>query len=142
MRPHPTCSTFFLITLAVGCLGSGLVMAEPKTTPANAAKQAEAILLSRNLARCRDLRQCGKALRKNPCACTDETFPCRLDKIQKTGCEIRFSCKELNIVVPGKYVRGPDVICENLPPTLLERLRAATNGHFRESHTPDLRLGC
>jgi hypothetical protein len=109
-------------------------MAEPNATRANAATEAEAILLNRNLARCEALRQCSKTLRKNPCACTGETFPCRLDRIEKKGCEIRFSCKELDVVVPGKYTRGPDLICENLPPTLLERLRAATNGHLRETH--------
>jgi hypothetical protein len=135
MTTHLGGFTLLASTVTLG-IASGLVLAEPRSSADSAAAQAHAVLLNRNLARCAALRQCSEALRKNPCLCADEVFPCRVDTRLDKGCEIWLSCQELNIVAPGKLVRAPDLICENPKRPLLRRLSAATDRHLREVHAP------
>jgi hypothetical protein len=98
--------------------------------------QAAAILLKLNLARCTALPRCGKEIVKHPCACAGESFPCKQHETKNGGCEIRSSCWEMEMIVPGIFSRSLDVICENPPSPFWQRLAKSLPDHIATQDVP------
>lgn len=117
------------ILLVVPLLASGVgpgrsLEAKPKTVAAPT-DEGYQIIVARTLERCRALQRCGAVLRRRPCACSNETFPCKERDDRGGGCTIRFTCTQIDIVQRNVLVRGPDLMCENSPGSPLESSLAA-----------------
>lgn len=137
MKPSPMKHARWIVAIGLTVLCSARPILGAPVTGSDQDKKSTQVVLARTLLRCTELPSCGAPIRKNPCACENQAFPCRMSGDSTGGCSIRFSCTEIDEVRPKALIRGATVMCPGFPEDVLSMtLSAKLPDHVLE---PDIR---